>query len=92
MRHWWHSLRVRRFVPWALLGLVAALAGLAAAVGATSAPRAPSVLPTAWVANLLATTARAGTAHFSYSSVSASRSAFFAGSTSGISIKLTCRS
>jgi hypothetical protein len=83
MRHWWHSLRVRRFVPWALLGLVAAGAALAAAVGATNALGTPGVSPTAWVANLLATTARAGTAHFMYSSVSASRSAAFAGSTSG---------
>ena len=83
MRRWWHSLRVRRFVPWALLGLVAAGAGLAALVGATSAPRTPSVTPTEWVANLLATTARAGTAHFTDSSVSTSRSAAFAGSTSG---------
>jgi hypothetical protein len=36
---------------------------LAAVVGAASAPGTPGVTPTKWVANLLATTARAGTAH-----------------------------
>jgi hypothetical protein len=83
MRHWWHSLRVRRFVPWALLGLVAAGAVVAAVAGATSAPGAPTVTPSEWDANLLAPTARAGTAHFTDSSVSTSRSAAFAGSTAG---------
>ena len=61
---------VRRLVPWALLGLltVGAAAGIALGVA-----NQPGQTPAQWVASALTTTARAGTARFTYSdSVSSS--------------------
>ena len=63
---------MRRVLPWALLGLVGLAAATAAALGAAGAPGEPGVTPAQWVANLLAATARAGTAHFSYGHVATS--------------------
>jgi hypothetical protein len=63
---------VRRAFPWALLGLVGLAAAAAAALGATGAPGAPGVTPSQWVANVLTTTAQAGTAHLSYSHITTS--------------------
>ncbi len=73
-------------MPWVLLGLVVVGAGLGAALGAGSAPDVPGVsgvTPTKWVANLLATTAASGSAHFSYTQVSASRSPEFSNRIAG---------
>ena len=55
---------VRRLVPWALLGLltVGAAAGIALGVA-----NQPGQTPAQWVASALATTARTGSARFTYS-------------------------
>jgi hypothetical protein len=74
---------MRRLVPWVLLGLVGLATAAAAALGAAGAPAAPVVTPAQWVAAVLATTAQAGTAHFSYSHVTASPNPDLRGSLSG---------
>ncbi len=74
---------MRRLVPWVLLGLVGLATAAAAALGAAGAPAAPVVTPAQWVAAVLATTAQAGTAHFSYSHVSASPNPDLRGTLSG---------
>ena len=63
---------MRRLVPWALLGLlvvgatVGAVLGQAAAPSASTVAAAPARTPAQWVRALLAATARAGSARFSY--------------------------
>ena len=74
---------MRRLVPWVLLGLVGLAIAAAAALGAAGSPAAPGVTPAQWVAAVLATTAQAGTAHFSYSHVTASPNPDLRGSLSG---------
>jgi len=74
---------MRRLVPWVLLGLLGLATAAAAALGAAGAPAAPVVTPAQWVAAVLATTAQAGTAHFSYSHVTASPNPDLRGSLSG---------
>ena len=72
---------MRRLVPWVLLSLVAlgAAAGAALGIAHRTAPEAPSQ----WVAAVLATTERAGTARFSYTHVTSSPNADLRGSLSG---------
>ncbi len=83
---------VRRIVPFALLALLltgvlsAALAGQlsspsARASATTTAP--PTSSAAKWVANLLATTARAGSAHFAYVHVTASPNPVVRGTITG---------
>lgn len=60
---------MRRLVPWVLLGLVGLATAAAAALGAAAA--------------VLAATAQAGTAHFSYSHVTASPNPVLRGTLSG---------
>ena len=60
---------VRRVLPWALVALLGIVSGLAAAIGVTSAPQ---TTPTQWVANVLAATAQAGSAQFTFSSITTS--------------------
>jgi hypothetical protein len=72
---------MRRLVPWVLVSLVAlgAAAGAALGIGHETAPQTPSE----WVAAVLATTERAGTARFSYTHVTSSPNADLRGSLSG---------
>jgi hypothetical protein len=72
---------MRRLVPWVLLSLVAfgAAAGAALGIVHRTAPETPSQ----WVAAVLATTERAGTARFSYAHVTSSPNADLRGSLSG---------
>src|SRR6202044_1168649 len=72
---------MRRLVPWVLVSLVAlgAAAGAALGIAHGTAPEAPSQ----WVAAVLATTERAGTARFSYNHVTSSPNADLRGSLSG---------
>jgi hypothetical protein len=62
---------MRRALPWALLGVLGAGTGLGAWLGTTPTPT-PRLTPAAWVAHLLATTADAGSARFTYTHVTAS--------------------
>jgi hypothetical protein len=78
---------VRRLVPWALLGLLGGGVVVGAVVGALGSPSGStsgsssasaagtpaSAAASAWVAHVLATTAEAGTAHFTYSHVTVSK-------------------
>jgi hypothetical protein len=72
---------MRRLVPWALLSVVALGAAAGAAVGIAhgTAPETPAQ----WVAAVLATTERAGTARFSYTHVTSSPNPDLRGSLSG---------
>jgi hypothetical protein len=72
---------MRRLVPWVLVSLVALGAAAGAALGIVhqTAPQTPSQ----WVAAVLATTERAGTARFSYTHVTSSPNADLRGSLSG---------
>jgi hypothetical protein len=72
---------MRRLVPWVLLSLVALGAAVGAALGIThkTAPETPSQ----WIAAVLASTERAGTARFSYAHVTSSPNADLRGSLSG---------
>jgi hypothetical protein len=77
---------MRRVIPWTLLGLVGLAAGAAAALGAVGAPDVrgtPGVTPAQWVANVLATTAQAGTAHFDYTHVTTSPNPDLRGTANG---------
>jgi hypothetical protein len=60
---------VRKLLPWALLGVLGVGVAVAAVVGQVQSPAASS---TNWLANLLATTAAAGSAHLRISSVTLS--------------------
>jgi hypothetical protein len=72
---------MRRLVPWILVALVAlgAAAGATLGIARGSAPEKPSQ----WVAAALAATERAGTARFSYTSVTSSPNADLRSSVSG---------
>jgi hypothetical protein len=72
---------MRRLVPWILVALIAVGAGAGAALGI--ARGASSETPSQWVAALLATTERAGTATFSYTQITSSPNADLRGSLSG---------
>jgi hypothetical protein len=82
----------RRMVPFALLVLLpigvlaAAIAGQVSSPSATTTAPPTTTTPTSaaqWVANLLATTARAGSAHFTYSHVTASPNPVLRGTIAG---------
>jgi hypothetical protein len=72
---------MRRLVPWVLVSLVALGAAAGAALGI--APDTTAQTPSQWVAAVLATTERAGTARFSYAHVTSSPNAELRGSLSG---------
>jgi hypothetical protein len=65
----WQNRMVRRLLPWALVALVGVGSGLGAAFEVASAPQ---TTPVQWVANVLSATAEAGSAHFTYSSITTS--------------------
>jgi hypothetical protein len=62
---------VRRFLPWALVGLVAVAGLVGALVGVANQPSPPATQLR--VSEVVSTTRAAGTARFTYSSVAASR-------------------
>jgi hypothetical protein len=72
---------MRRLVPWVLLSLIAVGVSAGAALGI--AHGASSETPSQWVAALLATTERAGTARFSYTQITSSPNADLRASLSG---------
>jgi hypothetical protein len=72
---------MRRLVPWVLVSLIAVGAGAGAALGI--AHDASSETPSQWVAALLATTEKAGTARFSYTQITSSPNVNLRGSLSG---------
>jgi hypothetical protein len=72
---------MRRLVPWLLVSLIAAGAAGGAALGI--AHRSSSESPSQWVAALLATTKKAGTASFSYTQITSSPNVNLRGSLSG---------
>jgi hypothetical protein len=72
---------MRRLMPWVLVSLVAFGAAAGAALGI--AHKTASEAPSQWVAAVLATTEKAGTAHFSYTHVTSSPNAELRGSLSG---------
>jgi hypothetical protein len=72
---------MRRLVPWVLLSVVALGAAAGAALGIANRT-APGAAPQ-WVAAVLATTERAGTAQFSYTNVTSSPNADLRGSVAG---------
>jgi hypothetical protein len=72
---------MRRLMPWVLVALVAVGAAAGAALGI--AHRTSSETPSQWVAAVLATTEKAGTARFSYAQVTSSPNADLRGSLSG---------
>ena len=72
---------MRRLVPWVLVSLVALGAAAGAALGIAHGTASES--PSQWVAAVLATTQRAGTARFSYAHVTSSPNADLQGSLSG---------
>ena len=72
---------MRRLVPWALVSLIAVGAAAGAALGV--AHDASSETPSQWVAAVLATTQKAGTARFSYTQITRSPNADLRGSLSG---------
>ncbi|HWD55764.1 MAG TPA: hypothetical protein VG346_11615 [Acidimicrobiales bacterium] len=57
---------MRRFLPWALLGLLGVGVAAAAALGQVDSPGVPASV---WVDDVLSTTAAAGSAHLLFSSV-----------------------
>jgi hypothetical protein len=65
----WHNPMVRRLLPWALVALVGIGSGLGAVISVASVPQ---TTPAQWVASVLTATARAGSAHFTYSSITTS--------------------
>jgi hypothetical protein len=72
---------MRRLVPWVLVSLIAVGAAAGAALGI--AHGASSETPSQWVAALLATTEKAGTARFSYTQITSSPNVNLRGSLSG---------
>jgi hypothetical protein len=72
---------MRRLVPWLLVSLIAVGAAGGAAPGI--ARRSSSESPSQWVATLLATTKKAGTASFSYTQITSSANVNLRGSLSG---------
>jgi hypothetical protein len=84
---------VRRLVPWALLGLLVVGVAVGAGLGQSQAPSGPApaapgpgsaaVSAAAWVRDLLATTARAGSARFSYVQVTDSPNPLLRNTTAG---------
>jgi hypothetical protein len=61
---------VRRLLPWALVAVLGVGSGVSAAIEVASAPQ---TTPSQWVAGVLATTAEAGSAHFTYSNITTSK-------------------
>ena len=61
---------VRRFLPWALLGLLVVGVAVGAAVGQT---QSPVVTPAQWVAGVVAATEATGSAHLHYVNVTTSQ-------------------
>jgi len=76
---------VRRLVPWLLLSMVLVGAGVGALLGTASQPPLTQA-PSQWVADGLAATKGAGTAHFAYSSVSTSPNPDLRGDASGYGV------
>jgi hypothetical protein len=74
---------MRRFVPWALLGLLTV--GVAAGI-ALGVANQPGQTPAQWVAAAFATTARAGTARFVYSKSTSSPNPDLRSSLSGYGV------
>jgi hypothetical protein len=72
---------VRRLAPWFLLSFLLAGAAAGAALGIAHGSSTPS--PSQWVAEALAATERAGSAHFSYTHVTSSPNPELRGSLSG---------
>jgi hypothetical protein len=72
---------MRRLLPWVLVALVAVGAAAGAVLGV--AQKTPAETPSQWVAAVLATTQRAGTAGFSYTQVTSSPNADLRSSLSG---------
>ena len=72
---------MRRLAPWLLLSLVVVGAAVAAALGI--AQRTSSSTPSQWVAGVLASTEKAGSAHFSYTHVTSSPNPELRGSLAG---------
>jgi hypothetical protein len=76
-----NSLPVRRLTPWFLLFFLFVGATAGAALSITQGSSGPS--PSRWVADVLATTESAGSAHFSYTHVTSSPNPELRGSLSG---------
>jgi hypothetical protein len=74
---------MRRAIPWVLLSLLGLVTVATAALGAAGSPTTPGATPSQWVAGVLATTARAGSAHLIYAHVTASPNPDLRGTTSG---------
>ena len=72
---------MRRLVPWVLVSLIAVGAAAGAALGI--AHKTSAETPSQWVAAVLATTERAGTARLSYTQITSSPDADLRGSTAG---------
>jgi hypothetical protein len=72
---------MRRLVPWVLVSLIAVGAAGGAVFGI--AHRSSSETPSQWVAALLATTKKAGTANFSFTQITSSPNVNLRGSLSG---------
>jgi hypothetical protein len=72
---------MRRLMPWVLVSLIAVGAAAGAALGI--AHGGSSETPSQWVATLLATTEKAGTARFSYNQITSSPNAELRASLSG---------
>jgi hypothetical protein len=72
---------VRRPIPWLLLSLV--LVGTAAGAAFGIAQKSTSAAPSQWVVGVLATTQKAGSAHFSYIQVTSSPNPELRGTLSG---------
>jgi len=76
---------VRRLVPWLLLSMVLVGAGVGALLGTASQPPLTQA-PSQWVADALAATKGARSAHFAYSSVSTSPNPDLRGALSGYGV------
>jgi hypothetical protein len=75
---------MRRLAPWLLLSLLVVGTVAAAALGIAQKPSSSSTsTPSQWVAGVLASTERAGSAHFSYTHVTSSPNPELRGSLSG---------
>ncbi len=75
---------MRRLLPWALLGLLTVGAAAGAALGVSAhTPTTTAATPAQWVSNVFATTAKAGTARFTYTHVTTSPTPDLRGTLSG---------